>query len=589
MEKSAAVSQSFLIALSFWIVLGPATLSAQDEVIEVIEVVAEADEDAEAPPGIAVAAAANESKPATTTPPAVTTGAASPPAAAAGANMITVTNIEDKEFKAPQAEFQEGKITVKSDPPQSVTLNELQRVAFVHETKLAAEWIGQINRDLVQVGSVDEGNGIRDIHIRASGLAAKNLTQVAIVSRPQFRVWKKDTARSPYWKIAVDRIGQASVADFYFEPPTRDLFETELELTLTFDDNSTAKTTLKSVSHTSDSAKIESVEGTAAANAYRIASLQLEGGDSLKGRLLQGTANSVVIETAWRPAFEVPLLHLRGIVFDGIKPDVKTKYDEHMAKPDENDLVIVQSKDGGFAEVSGRLQSIGEGGLKILYEEQERSIKLERVQAVIFGAHPATRNWKGPFQVFRMASGDLISAQWVGLSEKGVQLKSAWETDLELPREAVVEVTGRNTKMVNLSEMTPLTVEQVPYFDRIIPWVKDKAWNNRPLRLDDKTYQRGLAVHSRCFLTYDLNAEFSTFRAILGFDEEAGDRGRVVCRVLVDGQELFAKPDFRSGEKAVPVEVSVKGGKQLRLEIDFGEDEDVGDRVIWANARLYRE
>jgi len=27
----------------------------------------------------------------------------------------------------------------------------------------------------------------------------------------------------------------------------------------------------------------------------------------------------------------------------------------------------------------------------------------------------------------------------------------------------------------------------------------------------------------------------------------------------------------------------------LRLEVDFGEDEDVGDRVIWANARLYRE
>ena len=48
------------------------------------------------------------------------------------------------------------------------------------------------------------------------------------------------------------------------------------------------------------------------------------------------------------------------------------------------------------------------------------------------------------------------------------------------------------------------------------------------------------------------------------------------------------KPDFRSGEKPVPVEVPVKGAKQLRLEVDFGEDEDVGDRVIWANARLYR-
>ena len=27
---------------------------------------------------------------------------------------------------------------------------------------------------------------------------------------------------------------------------------------------------------------------------------------------------------------------------------------------------------------------------------------------------------------------------------------------------------------------------------------------------------------------------------------------------------------------------------QLRLEVDYGRDQDTGDRVIWANARLYR-
>ena len=359
-------------------------------------------------------------------------------------------------------------------------------------------------------------------------------------------------------------------------------------MTLTFEDNTTSKTTLKAASHTSDSEKVDGSDGTAA-NAHRLASVQLEGGDSLKGHLQQGNEEVISVKTAWQRSLEVPLLQVRGIVFDGVKPEVKTKYDEQIAKPAEEDLVLVLSKDGGIAEIRGRIQSISDAGLKMLYEEQQRSLKLERVQAVVFGAHPATRAWRGPFQIFRMASGDLVSAEWLSIGEKVLQCQSAWGTNLELPREAVVEVTGRNTKMVNVSELTPVTVEQIPYFDRIIPWVRDKAWNNRPLRLDDKTYQRGLAVHSRCMLTYDLGGEFAMFRAILGFDEEAGDRGRVVCRVLVDGQELFAKPDFRAGEKSIPVEVAVKGAKQLRLEVDFGEDEDVGDRVIWANARLYRE
>lgn len=70
-------------------------------------------------------------------------------------------------------------------------------------------------------------------------------------------MWRQDVSKSPYWKINIQRIGQASVADLYFEPPTKDLIETELELTLTFDDKSTAKATLKATGHTSDQERLK--------------------------------------------------------------------------------------------------------------------------------------------------------------------------------------------------------------------------------------------------------------------------------------------------------------------------------------------
>ncbi len=511
------------------------------------------------------------------------------PGQPAAAPPISVTTIEDKQFQAAQVEFADAKLTVKSDPPQTVSLDELQKATFQHETKLAVEWLGQENIDLVQVGAAEGGNGIRDCHLRAAGLASKGIKQVVIICRPQFRAWRLDLANSPHWKIAVVRIGQASVADFYFEPPAKDLFETDLEITLTFDDNTSAKATLKAAGHTSDQTKIEGAEDGSDAKPNRLVTLQLEGGDLLKGRVLKGNPEEVSIATAWQPALDVPIVQVRGILFDGVAPEVKTKYEEQLARPGADDFALVLSRDGGLAEISGRMQGLTDSGMKIVYEGQERSIKLERVQAVVLAAHPATRVWKGPFQIFRMASGDLLSAAWLALGDKTYQMKSAWGRDIEVPREAVVEITGRNTKMVNVSELTPLAIEQVPYFDRLIPYVRDKSWNNRPLKIEGKTYLRGLAVHSRTVLTYDLGGEFATFRTLLGFDEDAGDRGRVVCRVFADDKELFAKPDFRASEKPVPVEVSVKGAKQLKLEVDFGEDEDVGDRVIWANARLYRE
>jgi hypothetical protein len=513
-------------------------------------------------------------------------GAPGNPAAAPG---VTVTSIEDKQFQAPEAEFKEGKLTVKSDPPQSVALNELQRATFQHPTKLAVEWLGQENRDLVQVGAAEGGNGIRDVHLRATGLAARGLTQIVVICRPQFRVWRLNVSQSPHWKIAVDRVGQASVADIYFEPPAKDLFESELEITVTFDDNSSANTKVKAAGHTSDQAKIEGPDDGPATKLNRLATVQLEGGDLLKGRIANGSGETISVETTWQPAFAVPIVHVRGVVFDDVKPEVKTKYDEHLAKPGTDDLALVLSRDGGLAEISGRVQGLGEGGLKIEYEGQVRSIKLDRLQALVLAAHPATRAWKGPYQVFRLASGDQLSGAWVAQEEKVCRLKSAWDSDVEIPRETIVEIVGKNTKMVNVSELTPLSIEQVPYFDRLIPFVQDKSWNNRPLKLEGKTYTRGLAMHSRSVLTYDLGGEFATFKAILGFDEDFGDRGRVVCRVIVDDKELFVNPDFKASEKPVPVEVPVKGAKQLKLEVDFGEDEDVGDRVIWANARLYRE
>ena len=98
-----------------------------------------------------------------------------------------------------------------------------------------------------------------------------------------------------------------------------------------------------------------------------------------------------------------------------------------------------------------------------------------------------------------------------------------------------------------------------------------------------------MAVHSRCILTYDLNGKYSTFETLVGFDEASRGQGRVDCRVFADGKELYANPDLRASEPLVKLSLPVAGAEQLRLLVDFGRGQDTGDRVIWANARLYRK
>ncbi len=74
----------------------------------------------------------------------------------------------------------------------------------------------------------------------------------------------------------------------------------------------------------------------------------------------------------------------------------------------------------------------------------------------------------------------------------------------------------------------------------------------------------------------------------VGFDDAAKGKGRVECRVFADGKELYANPDLKASGPPVPLKLTVAGAEQLRLVVDFGRGQDTGDRVIWANARLFR-
>ena len=59
--------------------------------------------------------------------------------------------------------------------------------------------------------------------------------------------------------------------------------------------------------------------------------------------------------------------------------------------------------------------------------------------------------------------------------------------------------------------------------------------------------------------------------------------------MYADGKEIYANPDLRADRPPVKLALPVSGAQQLRLHVDFGGAQDTGDRVIWANARLYRQ
>ena len=95
-------------------------------------------------------------------------------------------------------------------------------------------------------------------------------------------------------------------------------------------------------------------------------------------------------------------------------------------------------------------------------------------------------------------------------------------------------------------------------------------------------------MHARCVLTYDLDGRFSELRSKVGFLLPEGKVGDCVIRVSGDDKPLFEKLDARGDQPPQDLKLNVTGVRELKLEVDYGRNDDVGDRVAFANARLLR-
>ena len=99
-------------------------------------------------------------------------------------------------------------------------------------------------------------------------------------------------------------------------------------------------------------------------------------------------------------------------------------------------------------------------------------------------------------------------------------------------------------------------------------------------------YRRGLGVHARSELRYELGGKYGEFLAEVGVDDEVGIRGSVTFEVWLDGVKAFASPVLHGSDQAKPVDLNITGKKELKLIVLDGGDGNGYDHADWASARI---
>jgi len=197
-----------------------------------------------------------------------------------------------------------------------------------------------------------------------------------------------------------------------------------------------------------------------------------------------------------------------------------------------------------------------------------------------------------------LADGSVVLGKLASYREGVFRLETAFRTPLELRLEEVRSLSFEGGRIVYVSDLRPVEVEERASLIAVVfPYREDLNVMGNPIRLDGKSYRKGLGVHAYARLVYSLDGQYSRFRAIVGIDDEARKsreaEGAVRFQVLVDGRPaLGADGLLRTGRDAgVPVDVDVTGARSIALIAGFGPGDcpDTLARGVFADAYLVKQ
>ena len=291
---------------------------------------------------------------------------------------------------------------------------------------------------------------------------------------------------------------------------------------------------------------------------------------------------------AW-PRLKIPLERVQAIVFQ-LSEDAPTRHRltaELLEYRKQRDTVILRNGD----RLRGQLNGLSAEKLAFEGPVGELEISSNDIRAVALNSELISVPKKtGKRNLLELRDGSRLTVRRVVLAEQGLlKVETPFGPELRIPTSAVVSMRLLGGRAVYLSDLKPAEFEFTPYFQTRWPLRLDRNVNGGPLRLNGREYAKGLGMHSRSVVSYDLVGEFSQFRATVGIDDSAGGKGSVQFAVEVDGERVFTSRLMTGAGKPTAIgPVDVAGKKRLTLIVEFGERGDILDHANWCDPLLIR-
>jgi hypothetical protein len=252
--------------------------------------------------------------------------------------------------------------------------------------------------------------------------------------------------------------------------------------------------------------------------------------------------------------------------------------------------VLEVRKQAGSERLTGVLGDITDETIKFQLDGEWLSVKRGKVLGIAYAAAAKAPPLPPAFCTLTDASGARLAAEHVTIEKGHAQIRTPTGLTFSIPLERLDSIRFKVQFLSDLepqrSVYTPLVggpastkAESLFFQPRL-----NRSLEPGGLRLGDRVYAKGLAMHSRSELVFRLPGDFRRLQALAGIDDAVRPGGNV--RLSIYGDDRLLLEEVITGrDKPRRLDLDIRGVARLKIVADFNGDE-VSDHLDLCEARI---
>ena len=341
---------------------------------------------------------------------------------------------------------------------------------------------------------------------------------------------------------------------------------------------------------------------TPAATSEETQMLFFTDGSQICGSAIARTAKSLTAQTALFGAVDASVESINAVRLQAENPSFTQQWNTFLKRDAEKDNLVVAKRDGsGLDFLAGIVSNVTMTQVEFLLDGETIPVPAERVYGIVFAR---TKKAVTPATIqLTSAIGDRLSAKSITLEGDQFKAETAWGQTVLIASSSLRKIDLSSGRIQFLSDMPALAERfdgvdpENSLFTGLIDADQQKLLfgpqrnitieRQSKLRLRGREFSKGLCIHSKTEMQWDLEKKFSALECLVGIDDEVAFNGShaVALKISGDGNVLFEKL-IATTDDPLPLRLSLEGVSTLTVLVDFGDGSSVCDWLNIADAKL---